>query len=155
LAFVTLQARDHVDPIGSRRRSVHSLLAPRAGRRTGWLAYPLGVNRWFVPVWFVIELFAMLAVLLLCLLTPVANAILAWRARGTRPVLLVHGFGALAGSMLVIGWRLAAAGFRPVAIGWFWLRPPEQASNRIAARAAELATATSPKVDVVAHSMGG
>jgi triacylglycerol lipase len=120
------------------------------------MSYSSHVSRWLIPVWVAIELLAGLAVVLLCLLTPFANALFAGLARGARPVLLVHGFGTFSGSMLVIGWRLARAGFRPVAVGYFWLRPPEHAAARIAERAAKLAAETgAAKIDVVAHSMGG
>ena len=114
------------------------------------------MGRWLLPLWILVEVLASLAVVLLCLTSPFMNALLARRARGDRPVLLVHGFGMLSGSMLVVGWRLARAGFRPVAVGYSWLRPPEQAASRIAERAAALvAPATEQKIDVVAHSLGG
>ena len=111
---------------------------------------------WLLPVWIVLELLAALAVAFLCLLTPLAGVVLGRRARGTRPVLLVHGFGTLSGSMLVVGWRLARAGFRPYVVGYNWLRPPELAARRVGARAGALAAANEgDQVDVVAHSMGG
>ena len=120
------------------------------------VSYSSCVSRWLLPIWVVIEFFAGLAVVLLCLFTPLAQTILARSARGNRPVLLVHGFGTLSGSMFVVGWHLARAGFRPIAVGYNWLRPPEHAARRVAGRAAELAAASKvAKVDVVAHSMGG
>lgn len=114
------------------------------------------MNRWLLPLWMIVEAVAGVLVLLLCLATPIIGWLLARRARGERPVLLVHGFGMVSGCMLVIGWRLARAGFRPVAVGYSSLRGPEPAAARLAARAAALAlTSNVAKIAVVAHSVGG
>lgn len=110
-------------------------------------------------VWLVVELFAGLAVLGLCLATPLVGWLLARASRHNtgRPVLVVHGFGMLSGSMLVLGLRLARAGCGPVAaVGYLTLGSRSRAVARIARRAAALARASGAgRVDVVAHSLGG
>ena len=110
---------------------------------------------WLLPIWILVEVVSGLAVLLLCLASPFVDRLLAWQSRGERRVLLVHGYGVLSGSMLVVGWRLANAGFRPVAVGYSWVGPPARAAEKIAARAAALAGNSGARIDVVAHSLGG
>src|SRR5947207_2821645 len=67
------------------------------------------VSPWLWPLWLFVEGIAGLIVLLLCLFSPIANWILSRVARGDRTVLVIHGYGMLSGSMLVVGWRLARA----------------------------------------------
>ncbi len=116
----------------------------------------VSVRRWSFPFWLLVEALAGIVVLLLCLATPLARWWLGRIGGAGRPVLLVHGYGMVRGSMLVVGWRLARAGFRPAAVGYTPLRAPEHAAAKIAAAAAALAAAGNvAKVDVVAHSVGG
>jgi pimeloyl-ACP methyl ester carboxylesterase len=119
------------------------------------------MRRLLVPLLVVGEVLACTALLASSVLSPLTNRWLARHARKSGraappPVLLVHGYGMTRGSMLVLGLRLARAGYRPIAVGYHWLRSPKRAAERVARRAAQAAaTAGVSTVDVVAHSLGG
>jgi pimeloyl-ACP methyl ester carboxylesterase len=119
--------------------------------------YRSHVRHLLLPFWLVWELIAILLTLILAyVVTPFVHWLVT-SPKGTRPVLLVHGFGMARASQLLLGWRLARAGFAPLRFAGYWShRRLDDATAKIAHAAALLAEhAGTEKVDVVAHSMGG
>jgi triacylglycerol lipase len=115
------------------------------------------VRHLLLPLFLVWELVAILLTLILAyVVTPFVHAIVS-TPPGTRPVLLVHGYGMARGSQLVLAWRLAKAGLAPIRFAGYWShRSLDRAAPLVAHAAAKLAeSAGTAKVDVVAHSMGG
>lgn len=79
------------------------------------------------------------------------------RARGPRPIILLHGYAMNRANFLPLARRLAAAGLGPVLGFEYWtLGKVSTAARRLAAFVDEVRTATgADKVDLIGHSMGG
>lgn len=116
---------------------------------------PPRTPRWLLPFWSLVDLLAAGVLYLYVFFAPLFRR--GWMdTKGTRPVLLVHGFAMNDGSLYWMARRLVAAGHGPVRVlRWRWLRTPAEAVKGIQGAARELAAGSKRSaVDVVAHSLG-